>query len=262
MEHSTLIVDSNIFNRRQLVTDAISSGTTRVIEAISCNHGLQLLRDDLGLDTCLLGPRLKLKSATQFLTTAVQIVEQRSTPCSFLVTVPEDVTDEHREALEAAGADVLLKGPLGNQSFTELVRRAIARDYRVPGKAPVISSGVPQSVSFIPAEHSYKEARMDKVLLDLAERLKLLAKEIDNGNFNVRKNGAPSLAAADAIRVTFEASFPESYEVWKIGSQGHLFVESIVRWFEARPHLSSTAANEMLRQALLGKSSPIARTRW
>lgn len=57
---------------------------------------------------------------------------------------------------------------------------------------------------------------MDKVLLDLAERLKLLAKEIDNGNFNVRKNGAPSLAAADAIRVTFEASFPESYEVGRL----------------------------------------------
>lgn len=259
MQHTAIIVESNLINRRQLAEELRESGSAAVLEALSCEHGLQLLGAVRLVDTCLVGPRLRVPAATQFLRSGQKIVAGRSTPCSFFALVPEFSPIDHRKALRDAGATGILAGTVGDSRFQELVRRAVTREIVSFADDLGLTETVTRTISvdrlqdgpFIPENHHYTVASMHDVLLQLASRFETLAGHIDGGRFQVRKNGVPSLATADAIRVTLEAAFPLASDVRQIGSPGHHFIDAIVRWFEQRPHLGTNEANELLRRVLI-----------
>lgn len=231
-----LIVESRVSSRKEIAAELLNAGlVSTVLEAPSVGDGLGLLSLH-ELNACFLGPSLTKEVATNFLIEGKKLVKDKK--CAF-VAILNPGTD-YAKALTDAGADGAIHRPFNSRSFTRLVTDAIKKARLRNERA---------------TETARKQAfhlTLPDLLEETATGLKTVAEKITAGSLKLDKDGQPSLATRDAIRLSIENAFSPLGEPTESGTFNHHFVTCLVEWFVKRINTSEKAATEQLRQRLLG----------
>jgi len=251
-----LIVESRFSVRKELLAEL--SGTkllSSITEAQSFSDGLQKLQD-FEVDACVLGPSLDLNLSEHFLRQSTALTRKRE--CAFVKVFNQPATAEELARLTEAGLHGALHKPYESRSFSEMVQRAI-QQAQLNG-APLQDVAMQALESTI---ESLADAQRD--LLRIAEqptftatvesltaKLRTVIAGLAKGNFSLQRDGRPSLATKDALRLAVESSLMphrpggESWE--KIDQR---FASVVVEWFVDRITMSHQTATANLRNNLI-----------
>jgi DNA-binding phage protein len=252
-----LVVDSRFTSRKKIVAHMQESGmVAEVIEAQSVGDGLNAIGSKPFL-TCLVGPSLSESVAVDFVTKAR--VVSVSKECAFVAVLEEG--SKASEALMRAGCDGTLQQPFERKTFTYIVKRAVLNATKLnPHKAQfdnlqLINTLNIASHSLVKA-HQQDEATLPAVLHSAANGLRQVARNIALGRLVLKKDGTPTLATRDAVRLALELALPSSDET-HIGTPNHFFISALVQYLSNCVHHPQKEASEILRKCLIEYSESI-----
>lgn len=248
MLEDSLVVDSRFGSRRKLVSNLREMGTfAEVVEAKSVADALGSLKIN-AFGACLIGSSLSEAVACDFISRGKKIT--RSKGCAFVAVV--EPGSSSGDALISAGADGTLEHGYGKETFTFIVQRAVGVaqervEQETRSKIESLSIG-PKGL--IDVQDSV-EITISELLHDAAREIRGVAKDVALTRRKVKRDGTPSLATRDAIRLAFQHSFREEDNATDIGTINHLFITALVDWITDRIQFTHTEANERLRHSLL-----------
>ncbi len=250
IEQSGLVVDSRFRTRKSIVSDLQQSGVVRsIVEAKSVNDGLEALKREEFL-ACFLGPSLSESIASDFIEQGRKV--SRSKACAFIAVLEEGAPSE--EGFQRVRIDGTIKRPYGEQTFAHVVQRAITdaqeRHQRQSKEAvkntletlrlgPKGLTEVIEQGEKAPQQHLYTASFS----------LRAVSRDIVYGRLRLKKDGTPTLATRDAIRLALEKAFPPEQKPYEIGTANQEFITILLDWFSDRVQLSQEKAEERLHQA-------------
>ena len=246
-----LIVESRFSLRKTLVRDFDAIGAvSRIYEATSVRDGLDYLSSK-AVDTCLLGPSLTLPTAEDF----VKESRRRTKNPDFLILAVRPSVESSQRLL-AAGLHGVIPTSYDRTSFTEIVARAISQSDSA--RAELLLSPLAETLQTLNDAQAKLTALCADVSLsgqldELSQRLRIVVRGLGCGSFSLKRDGTPSLATQDAIRLALEETLKANTQ--QPGTFDSDFVEAVVTWFRSRVLRSHQEATRELREELLAKLS-------
>lgn len=242
-----LIVESRFSLRKALVRDFDSVGAvSRIYEATSVRDGIEYL-SSRPVDTCLLGPSLTLPTAEDF----IREGRRRSQKRELLIFAVRPQVESPQRLLDA-GLDAVIPNSYEPGAFTEIVTKAIATSD--VARAELLLSPLADTIQTLnDAQQQLTklcgDLSLSGQLEDLSQRFRIIVKGLSCGSFSLKRDGTPSLATQDAIRLALE-------DIVHLNSNGsesfdRVFVEAIVSWFRSRVIVSHAEATKQLREELI-----------
>ncbi len=236
---SGLIVDSSFSSRVELMRDLRESGLAReIIEAKSISDALSQLRN-VSYDTCIVGPSLNEQTALDLIHRGSEITKRKR--CAFVAVLKPETTAHER--FRAAGAHGTLSKPYSSNTFLQVVKNAIENSHSAFYNH--------RNVDLINSSRNTDEKLLAASLRDLAEEFDQIAEGISSGRFRLERDGRPSLATRDAIRLALEKILPPPSTPTQFGTVDHAFVSFVVQWFVNRTTSDERSAIDMLRDQLI-----------
>lgn len=252
MFDQALVVESRFGSRRKLVSDLYDCGLIGdVVEAKSVFGGIQELETRAFL-TCIIGPTLTEPIAVDFLRRGKAV--SRSKECAFVAVIDKD--SKSAEALLQAGADGALEYPYLPRTFGTIVKEAVEvareRYLRVEeAQQEVTLQTLALGQKGLAHVYGHQAPSLAEVLSTAASGFRSLGREISLGRLKLKKDGSPSLAVRDALRIVLENALYADSELKEFVYGDQVFILALIQWFEDRVSLPHDAAVERLRKTLL-----------
>jgi hypothetical protein len=234
----SLIVESHYAARRMLVADLSNFDVAgEIVEAESIRDGLAKIRSSI-IDACFIGPRLKPKSATDFVIRAKRLSQNQA--CAFIACESEQTDDPFIGRLHSL-TDAVIEQPYTRTSFTQIVERAV-----VQAQSRIEEISIDRWSGKIGDDY---QPELSDVVGNLAVELRGIARALTGQQLTLEQDGLPSANTDYALRKALERALSDTTRS-ALNEDDKKFIDAVSFWIKDRAHMPREEAIRQLHKRL------------